>query len=66
MSFFSIDAEKCVKDGLCVMDCPMSIFQMPDKNSARFRCLVAKRCASNARSLCFNLPTGAIAIESVS
>lgn len=65
MSFFSIDAEKCVKDGLCVMDCPMSILQMPDKNSAPVpvsgaeeMCIKCGHCVS----IC---PTGAIAIQSI-
>lgn len=65
MSFFSIDAEKCVKDGLCVMDCPMSILQMPDKKSAPVAvaggetlCIKCGHCVS----IC---PTGAISIQGI-
>jgi len=33
MSFFSIDEDKCKRDGICSMECPMQIIQMPDENT---------------------------------
>lgn len=65
MSFFAIDSEKCVKDGLCVMDCPMSILQMPDKNQppvpvtgAESLCIKCGHCVA----IC---PTGAISVADI-
>jgi len=33
MSLFSVDQEKCKRDGFCVAECPVGIIEMPDEDS---------------------------------
>ncbi len=34
MGFFTVDTEKCKRDGICVEECPMRILEMSDASSA--------------------------------
>ena len=65
MSLFTVDSAKCKKDGFCVMECPMAIITMKDKNSA-------PEPAKGREKLCLNCghcvavcPTGAFSLQTM-
>ena len=63
MPLFTVDPEKCNKDGICAMECPMGIISMKDKDSlpepvpgADESCLHCGHCVA----VC---PKGALSLE---
>jgi len=63
MTIFSVDQEKCKKDGICVAECPLSVIEMEDKDEF-------PSPVDGAESLCVNCghcvavcPHGAISLK---
>lgn len=62
MSFFSIDEDKCKRDGICAMECPVQIIRMPGNDAL-------PRLIDNGEEFCINCghcvavcPHGALAL----
>ncbi len=64
MSLFQIDADKCKKDGLCVMECPVGILEMKEDGGppsplplAERICLRCGHCVAVCPTAAFSLAT---------
>ncbi|MCL2156078.1 MAG: nitroreductase family protein, partial [Leptospirales bacterium] len=65
MPLFTVDDTKCKKDKFCVMECPMAIIEMKDKDTC-------PNPAKGREKLCLNCghcvavcPTGALSLETM-
>jgi nitroreductase/NAD-dependent dihydropyrimidine dehydrogenase PreA subunit len=65
MSLITVDNTKCKKDKLCVMECPMAIIELKDKENC-------PQSAKGREKLCLNCghcvavcPTGALSLETM-
>ncbi len=65
MAFFQIDAEKCNKDGLCVMECPVGILEMKDADAPPSPLPFAERICLQCGHCVAVCPTGAFSLESM-
>ncbi len=55
MGFFTIDTEKCKRDGICVDECPMRILEMSDASSASDASAGSGKILHQVRTLCCSL-----------
>jgi nitroreductase/NAD-dependent dihydropyrimidine dehydrogenase PreA subunit len=64
MSLIHIDESKCVRDGLCVCDCPMGILEMEAGETPRAVAEAESTCLScgHCAAIC---PTGALSLKGV-
>ena len=65
MAFFRIDADKCNKDGLCVMECPVGILEMKEEDGPPSPLPLAERICLRCGHCVAVCPTGAFSLESM-
>lgn len=63
MSLFTVDREKCKRDGICVDECPLRIIEMKDENSVPTPVEGAERSCISCGHCVAVCPTSAISLS---
>lgn len=66
MPLFTIDSEKCKKDGFCVAECPMGIIEMVDEEALPSPTRAAADLCINCGHCVAVCPHGALSLETMS
>jgi len=65
MSLFTVDPEKCMRDGICVAVCPLDVLEMTDKDDTpSIKCGAEQRCVTCGHCVAV-CPHGAIAHQNM-